>query len=803
MITGLWIDIETDYDPQRQPDPKSAEFEIRLIQIYNSRTKSFDVFGFNEQGYKHDKSHPEIGHLNPTYHTCVDEDELLIKFLALFKEANPDWISAWNGTKFDNPTIYFRMAKCLGESTANQLSPFNIVNSRDFKDDYGNMVTSVEIVGVSNLDYMEVYDKHNFIPRERMSLDFICEAELGAGKVDYSEYGNLNDLYFKNFQLYVEYGIRDVDLLAKLDEKRQFMNITYAIAYFAKANFEDTLGTVALWETIIYTYLDNQNRYTTIKGDVGSKERYPGAYVLPVQQGRYKWVLSIDLASLYPHLIQHFNTGPETLVEFWDLPEDVQQWVRDNRPIGSDPKYLDSDVAASLGVPEEYEFLQCINAFLNKDVDTSILKKHNLCVSGNWQFFSNERMSFLSELMRKLYADRKAHKKLMLAAEQAKVRAKEELEHRGTHSEFAGWADQQVKEEYHKQAAIEVAEDGNQQSRKILMNSVYGGLGNAAFQHTDPRIAAAITLGGQITNKWTGNRINKLLNTIMKNDVEKNYTPAGDTDSLYITLDDIVKKLGIENESEDVIADKLDAFYKKVLEPKIESWMDEMADYMNAYEQRMFWDREVIAPVSINVSKKRYAMKVKDSEGVRFETCKTKVIGLEAKKSNTPVWARPILEKAYQQALDSDVESQMHTFIDEARKKFNDLPVYDICSPTGVKGIDKYTDKKTGEAIKGAQKHIRSAINFNKVIKDFYIDASPIQSGAKIRYVDLKIPNPYNVDVLGFDGEIPPQMLPVIEQYADREALWQSGFVKRLKNFIDAIGWETEPKGGDLSDFFV
>jgi len=345
--------------------------------------------------------------------------------------------------------------------------------------------------------------------------------------------------------------------------------------------------------------------------------------------------------------------------------------------------------------------------------------------------------------------------------------------------------------ELHGRTRREIAMCNNfQMGLKILLNSGYGALGNKHFLYFLIENAEAITTTGQVVNRWTSFRINDLLNEIVGNDVQKDYVAYGDTDSAFFNASDVVKAMGIESESNVTITQRLDEFIKTIVDPEVRGYTDELCDYLNNVENKMVWERESIASSTILVQKKRYVMSVVDSEGIHYyNEPYLKLTGLEAKRSDTPEWARGPLIECYKLALAKDKKG-LHKLVKETRKAIRDLNVSDVAVPKGVNGVEKYTGPED-TYIKGTPMHVRAAINHNRMLRNLGIaHIDRIGSGANIKYLALKKPNPMGDDVIGFVSYLPAEF--GLEGYVDYKEIFHKGFEKPLQNFLDAINWTTE-----------
>lgn len=754
QIRGAVLDIEV-FSEKGFPEPDVAEHPVTAITVYDTVSQRYNVFCYADRDFEYDPLHQDIGGLDVDVFRCDGEEGLMSAFIGFFASRQFQFISGWNSETFDIPYIVNRTVNILGKDVANQLSPFGIINRREVRGNFGKMMEKVTIVGVQGLDYLALYRKHTFTPRDSYKLDHIGNVEVNTRKLTFEEASNLVELYQKNYQGYVDYNIMDVHIIVKLDAKLQLFALTFTLAYFTLSNYEDTLGTVKFWEKLIARYLYNDNVIPPYHRAANEKsEKFEGAYVRTPIIGKHKWIFSVDLNSLYPHLIQQYNIGPETHVPHRDLPEDLQALVRQNLSVDD---------------------------LVDGTVDLSVLKKYNMSMSASFEFFDNTNMSYLSAIMRDLYKQRKVHKKNMLGHEQELVDLKQ-----------GDYTEEQVRE----LEALISSLDNLQMAMKIAMNSGYGAIGNDNFLYYKLENAKSITLSGQLINKWTCKRVNTLLNRLFKTD-DENYWVYSDTDSGYFTVEPYVNTLD-PGLSLDEITDKVDALINKIVLPQITQYCEDMGQYLNVYEQRMFWDREIIAPSAIWQAKKRYSAMVMDSEGVRYPAPKMKVMGLEAVKSSTPAWSRENLKKGYEVCMTRD-EDAIHEFVTTVRAQFETLGIDEISIPSGVNNIAKYEDD-VDLYRKGTPRHVKGAIIHNAMIDSMGItNVAHISDGDKIRTVTLRKPNPINQEVVAFDGHLPAEF--GLDKYVDREIAWEKGFKQPLQNYLDALQWSTE-KVLTLDDLF-
>jgi DNA polymerase elongation subunit (family B) len=325
------------------------------------------------------------------YIRCQNEVELLSKFLEHWAYVSPDVITGWNVQFYDIPYLYNRIERVLGETDAKKLSPWKMATKKEIV--YGNRPQlEIELCGISTLDYMDLYIRYQ-PKKESNKLNYIAYSELGEKKISYEDYGNLYNLYKSNFQLFMEYNIKDVELVKRLEEKLKLIEMVVALAYDAKVNFTDVFTQVRLWDTIIFNHL-KANKIVLPKIIRNNKSSgYAGAYVKEVEPCSKDWVVSFDLNSLYPSLIAQMNISPECLV------------------------------------PELYESVG-LESILNRTYDTKKYKDSNVSFAANGHCFTNDKLGFLPDILMRMYEDRKTFKNKMLDAKKELERVNDELKRR-------------------------------------------------------------------------------------------------------------------------------------------------------------------------------------------------------------------------------------------------------------------------------------------------------------------------------------------------------------------------------------
>ena len=661
---------------------------------------------------------------------------LLNGFLHWWTQNYPDVITGWNVQLFDIPYIYRRIERMIGETEARLLSPWKNTMSREIFIK-GRKNFAYDLMGIATLDYLELYKKFTYTNQESYRLDHIASVELDTKKLDHSEFDTFKEFYTKDWDKFVKYNIIDVRLVDQLDDKMKLLDLAFTMAYDAKVNFEDVYSQVRMWDNIIYVYLAKQKITIPPKKESSKDNKYAGAFVKEPVAGMYDWIVSFDLNSLYPHLIMQYNLSPETLL------------------------------------PERHPYAN-VDRLLNREIDLSDLSGKTLCANGT--LYTTERQGFLPKLMQKIYEERTIYKKKMLVA-------KQQYENNPT---------VELKKEISRCNNIQMA-------RKIQLNSAYGAIGNEHFRYYKLEIAEAITLSGQLSIRWIETKMNQYLNKILKTN-KVDYVIACDTDSMYLNLGPLVKTIfqGREKTNESIVS-FLDKICSVELEKYIESSYQELADYVNAYDQKMVMKRENIANRGFWTAKKRYVLNVWDSEGVRYKEPKMKICGMETARSSTPAYFRDKLYKAYTIIINQNNDDLIN-FIEQIKEDTRKQNYLNIAFPRGCNGLQKYGSK--GSIYKsGTPIQVRGALLYNHYVRSNNLTHKYplIQEGEKIKFLYLKMPNPIQENVISFFSTLPIELN--LDKYVDYKKQYEKSFYEPLKNVVECIGWNTEHKVS-LMNFF-
>ena len=583
QIKVCTIDIETATE-YGFPDIKAANEEVLLITVKDLASKQIVTFG--SRAFVHNRD-------NVVYKHCNNEQHLLKEFMIWWQGNYPDIITGWNTDFFDMPYLVRRIQRELGDTFANKMSPWGVINERKtfIK---GNEEIHYDIHGISQLDYLQLYKKFTYSKQESYRLDYIAEQELGDKKKE-NPGESFKDFYTNHWQEFVEYNIQDVELVDRMEDKMRLIELCLTMAYNAKINYEDVFSQVRMWDAIIYNHLRERKIVIPAKGFSSKAEQFEGAYVKDPIVVQHKWLASFDLNSLYPHLIMQYNISPETLTS---------------------------------------EKIPCnVEKLLTQEVDTSYAHRRDLSMTANGWCYRKDVKGFMPELMEKMYKDRSKFKKQMLAIEQEYQNDKTKVN-----------------------LLKEISRLNNlQMAMKIALNSAYGAMGNQYFRYFDIRMAEGITTSGQLSIRWMANKLNVFMNKTLKT-TDVDYVVAIDTDSIYLTLEVLIERV-CEGKTTEQKIKTMDKICEEVLQPFIDSGYQELAKYMNAYSQKMVMKREVLADKAIWTAKKRYILNVHNSEGVQFAKPKLKVMGLEMVKSSTPAVIRSKLKEFIMVILEGSQEN--------------------------------------------------------------------------------------------------------------------------------------------------
>ena len=729
--------IETDYD-SGFPHPNEASQRILSISYKSSKSKLYHVWGYGNYDTNKALIQPV------TYYRCKDEAELLQKFIEFWSHPNntPDIITGWNTRFFDIPYVMNRTAKILGIGELVKFSPWGLKSEHRQIRRRGSENDVYEIPGIQTLDYMELFQKFGYTygAQESYALNHIAYVVLNEKKLSYEESGSLKNLYKDDYQKYIDYNMKDVQLVDRLEEKLGLITLAMTMAYKGGVNYQDTFGVTAIWESIIYRRLNENNIVTPLTQKIdnyrpvgatdysvkcpssvfreeGRTHQIAGGYVKDPKAGKYEWVVSFDLNSLYPNIIVQNNMSPETYNE--------------QTPNSSFAK----------AGKEGYE-----------------------------TYYRKDKQGVLPKIIKEYYDERVSIKKQMLAAKS------------------------QMQKGYTFELDKEISNlDNRQMAIKILLNSLYGALANKHFLYFCQGLAEGVTLTGQRAIKWAEATMNRELRKLLK--TEDDYVIAIDTDSLYVNFGPLVEKFNPANP-----ISFLDKICKEHFEPSIKKDYAKFFEVLNSYENRMMMAREAIADVGIWTAKKRYILNVYDNEGVRYNEPQLKIMGIEAIKSSTPEIVRNKFKEVFKLIV-SSTESETQKFILDFKNQFKNLYPEDVAFPRRVTNITDWYDRRRIFK-KSCPIHVRGALLHNYYIKQNKLENKYelITNGDRIKFVYLKMPNAIRQNVIAFKDVLPKEFK--LHNQIDYDLQFDKTFIEPLNLILNPIGWRAE-EIATLEDFFV
>jgi len=752
--SDFFFDIETAKDVDGYSTPEDVRTEITSIAYYDKVGKDRRVLVLDKQNRLQDDI---IYGDNYTVEVFDNEANLLIKFINYFSEIQPTVISGWNTDGYDIPYLINRIKKVLGPKSANKLSPAGIVEWNKHRERY-------KIYGVSSLDYIKLYKNFTYTELPNYRLDTVGKTELGKGKIEYD--GDLDDLFVTDINKFIEYNMTDVDLVFELDEKLQLINLARTICHKGHVPYEDVyyaskyLDGAAIVDLKRNGLVAPNKQFRFIEDE--QQDKLAGAYVMPPIPGLYKWIYDLDLTSLYPSIIMSLNISPETKVgvaKNWN-----QELLLKKDPIS----VTISDGNSNIEV---------------KDFKNWLLET-NSTVASNGAIYSTKQKGFLPKILEKWFDER--------------VEFKNERDNHEVGSE---------KYKFY---------DAMQLTQKVLLNSFYGVLGLKTFRFHDLDNAGAITATGQSVIKFSA----KVINGYYKKEIGKDYFINAngnkaefsfytDTDSTFVSSLPLIEKRypNFDESDEKFMIEKTNE-----IASEIQSYVNKMYDqyaihFHNTSDHRWQIKQEYVAKSGLWIAKKRYAQWVIFKEGK--PTDKMDIKGLDVVRSSFPTEFKTIMKETLWYILKQRSKNDTTDLIMDFKNKIQDSPILDVMKNTGVKNITKYTKgRKTLSGYQsGTPVHVKSAINYNDMLKHLGINKhaknfAEIQNGDKIKWAYLKS-NSMGFDTIALRGyEDPKQLTEFVEEYIDRNKIFDREIRGKLDDFYASMNWDKLPENNNMNKFF-
>jgi len=791
----VYLDIEVSTEGGF-PNVEEADKEITAIAIYDSLTAKYTAFILDKEHKLNDfvKENVEV-------RSFTDEDSLLMHFLTKWEEIQPTISTGWNSDNFDMPYLFRRMKNIVGPNNAKRLSPIQVAYINDWN-------KKVIVAGVTHLDYMTLYKKLNIKQEASYALGAIGKKIVGMEKIAYK--GSLDDLYKADINKYIEYNLNDVQIIVALEKKLQFIELARAICHKGHVPYEWYEMSSRFIEGAILMYLrrkgqvaknkslDGRDEYETQMED--NEQGFEGAYVKAPTPGRYDWVFDLDLTSMYPNIIISLNLSPETKVAVINKIEYDDSYVEDRtKEIREDYENLGDSAQKKTPFSQYLEQrLYAFNARLfaqdkiskyhvgstvyTNDEFKQLVTQNNLSVASNGVMCKKDKTGVIPEILVKWFDERKDLRKL----------AKK-------HADLKEWE----KYEFY---------DGRQKVQKVLLNSIYGVLGLPIFRFYDKDNASAVTITGQDIIKSTGKAINECFKRSL-NEKEGDWVIYTDTDSCFASALPIIKKNMPDIDLNDEKA-MTEAILKVTgdVQSFVNKFYDVMAKrYFNIEKHRFDAKQEVIAKTSFWLAKKRYAQFIINKAGIECDEMEVK--GIDVVRTSFPIRFRKFMQKFLDDMLRKLPKDQIDASILEFKDKMSTYPVIEIAKNTSVKfksqnGDNDYNPKTRHpfQFMDGTPAQAKAALAYNDLLKTWKLDKDvpEIFHGQKIKWVYLK-QNQYGIEGIAMkaDGTDPDRIIEFIEQYVDRNAMYEQELRGKLLDFYNVLNWsypnETDVK---LEEFF-
>lgn len=766
----VYLDIEIEMGGALTPEYiKAAPMPITSIALIDVTTKQKICF-IVDKSKEIQETNQDGKHIIP----CGSEKELIKRFLDKFEELDPTIIIGWNSAYFDIPYLYFRLTQIVGENEVARMSPIGKVDYSEFMGEI-----RVRIGGVNHLDYMLLHKKYIMKEEPSYKLGDIGTKYVKLGKIEYE--GNLNTLFKNDLNAFIEYNLRDVEIIEKLEEKLKFIELTIMISHICNIPYESIYYNTVMNEGAILKYLKREgivspNKPTTHNPSRKNiKETYAGGYLLEPIPGLYFDVIDLDFTSLYPSIIKSLNLGIETLVGRIKVSDNPT--YEQNHSLEKLKERDPNEVITIEKVNKTNYTLRSATIKIGDLID--IIEKNEYTIAASGAMFRTDEKSIVAKILEGWFEKREYYRGLKKTAGKAE-----------------DWTNYKLYDLY-------------QHSFKILQNAMYGTFAKNSWRYTDGHLicSAAITNSGQRLTCESIDFVNNKINTELK--IEKQHICISDTDSMYIVLGDLLKhrfpNLKPEEKNE------------KILELAIEI-QNAANDDLNRICQSLYnikpnthyfqLKQEVICAGVLTTGKRRYAMYVTNKEGVNVEELDMK--GLELMKSNMNKLFKKFGEDFIKNILFGKPKSEIDNDIVDFYKSMKTLDPRQLGKPTGVKQIHSYhIPAMAGDMFSSfrlkAPANTKAAVRYNDLLKFKKLDKKyeSIIEGDKIFIINLK-KNPYNLETIGLpNAQIPSEIEEFVKTYIDVEEIFDSLLANKLKSLYTDLSWDFPPLNPNVNKFFT
>ena len=759
-ICTLDIEVEVGEDPKPfETMVEECDNVINCITAHYSKTGKTYTWGNQEYTGNHLEEDP-----NWTYYYIPDESAMLASFIKHFRRQHVDIITGWNVKHFDMRYLIDR-TEVLDIDLS--FSPLNVYEESWDRDQYDNKIKYYKIAGISQLDGQALYKNFTYKKEVSYSLNYIATKVAGMSKIKLDD--AINIAYKTNWNQFVEYNIVDVDAVRAIEEKKKFIELTITLCTQAMIPFEGVFSSIKVITGYMLSYL-HQFGLVMPDSERGEKEKYPGAFVKAIR-GVYGQLVSYDFASLYPTIIRMFNISPETLV-----------------------MHPDEDEIPNLIKTPASVYYEC---------DTP---KGHFEVSGI--YYKKDKQGVLPRIVETIYFERVDFKN--------KAKCAFGIENGYTVEQIANdqhWdmeKAQKIYDEVKEEGFSEQFYDSQQMIRKILINSMYGVLGNRFFSFYNIKNAMAITIAGRDVIEYVSDAVNNYFHkhwhktfwkhfpeyTHLKGKVPQitgDMIPVVDTDSNYVALSEVIEGLGLEFETDEEYRKWVDNFDTVFLTPFFNKILKIYAKNYNAENLHDF-KREKIITRKLVLKKKKYADIVIENEGKVYPKPKLSITGIDMVKTTTPTFFKTSSEEILRSMLVDNDPELIKDKLRAYKEEFMKADIVNISAPRSVNNYGKWAEDvdtyiKNGETYiqKGTPQHVGASINYNFLIKKKKIMTPFIGNGSKIKVVYVNPNNILQVPIVAYVGEYPPEF----EEHfrIDYETQWYKGFIKMIEDFYDAFDW--------------